>query len=225
MLCAIRHRLGSAPGREARRALGSPEGRDRPGEKPAETALREVSEETGVRGRLVRKLGDVRYVYTWAGERVFKVVSFYLLEYAGGRWSGTFRPEHAHEAAGALAPLADAPEPPATRANARWRSGRSLLCETTIYDARGGLAGTMEPMYALNFYSPIVADQLRTHRKTATIRLGDKSSKYRKGMIVQVLCGARYSPRERIFDAVIDKVDVKRLGDLRRTRFSTTTRR
>ncbi len=69
-------------------------------------------------------------------------------------------------------------------------------------------------MYALNFYSPIVADQLRSRRKTATIRLGDKSSKYRKGMIVQVLCGSRYSPREKIFDAVIDKVEVKRLGDL-----------
>ncbi len=41
-------------------------------------------------------------------------------------------------------------------------------------------------MYALNFYSPMVADQLRTQRKTATIRLGDKSAKYRKGMIVTV---------------------------------------
>lgn len=69
-------------------------------------------------------------------------------------------------------------------------------------------------MYALNFYSPIVADQLRSRRKTATIRLGDKSAKYKKGMIVQVLAGARYSPREKIFDAVIDKVEVKRLGDL-----------
>ena len=58
----------------------------------------------------------------------------------------------------------------------------------------------MQAMYALNFYSPIVADQLRTHRKTATIRLGDKSAKYRKGMIVQVLCGARYSPRDKVFD-------------------------
>ena len=72
----------------------------------------------------------------------------------------------------------------------------------------------MQAMYALNFYSPIVADQLRTHRKTATIRLGDKSGKYRKGMIVQVLCGARYSPREKVFDAVIDKVEVKTLGEL-----------
>jgi hypothetical protein len=69
-------------------------------------------------------------------------------------------------------------------------------------------------MYALNFYSPIVADQLRSHRKTATIRLGDKSAKYRKGMVVQVLVGVRYGPRERVFDAVIDKVDVKTLADL-----------
>src|SRR6059058_2003967 len=69
-------------------------------------------------------------------------------------------------------------------------------------------------MYALNFYSPMVADQLRSGRKSATIRLGDKSSKYKKGMIVQVLAGARYSPREKVFDAVIDKVEVKTLADL-----------
>ena len=69
-------------------------------------------------------------------------------------------------------------------------------------------------MYALNFYSPLVADQLRSRRKTATIRLGDKSRKYRKGMVVQVMVGVRYSQRERIFDAVIDKVDVKTLQEL-----------
>ena len=69
-------------------------------------------------------------------------------------------------------------------------------------------------MYALNFYSPIVADQLRSRRKTATIRLGDKSGKYRKGMVVQVLVGTRFGPRERIFDAVIDKIEVKTLGEL-----------
>ena len=69
-------------------------------------------------------------------------------------------------------------------------------------------------MYALNFYSPIVADQLRSQGKTGTIRLGDKSGKYRKGMIVQVLAGARYSPREKIFEAVIDKVEVKTLREL-----------
>ena len=68
------------------------------------------------------------------------------------------------------------------------------------------------PTFALNFYNPAVAEQLRTSRKTATIRLGDKSAKYRKGMIVTVLCGARYGQRERIFDAVIDKVEVKALA-------------
>jgi 8-oxo-dGTP pyrophosphatase MutT (NUDIX family) len=55
------------------------------GEQAATTAVREVAEETGVRGELVRKLGDVRYVYTWRGERVFKVVSFFHLRYRGGR--------------------------------------------------------------------------------------------------------------------------------------------
>src|SRR5918997_2562014 len=69
-------------------------------------------------------------------------------------------------------------------------------------------------MYALNFYSPVVSDQLRTRRKTATIRLGDKSGKYKKGMVVQVLVGMRFGPREKIFEAVIDKVEVKPLGDL-----------
>jgi hypothetical protein len=69
-------------------------------------------------------------------------------------------------------------------------------------------------VYALNFYSPLVADQLRSRRKTATIRLGDKSRKYKKGMVVQVLCGARFGPRERVFDAVIDKVEVKTLTEL-----------
>ena len=68
-------------------------------------------------------------------------------------------------------------------------------------------------MYALNFYSPIVADQLRSRRKTATIRLGNKAGKYKKGMVVQVLAGLRYGPREKIFDAVIDKVEVKALSE------------
>ena len=62
-----------------------PKGNLDEGESPAETAVREVWEETGVQGRLVEKLGDVKYVYTWAGERVFKVVSFYLLRAGRGR--------------------------------------------------------------------------------------------------------------------------------------------
>ena len=62
-----------------------PKGLIDPGETPAETALREGHEETGVHGRLVSKLGDVRYVYTWRGERVFKIVSFYLATAVSGR--------------------------------------------------------------------------------------------------------------------------------------------
>jgi hypothetical protein len=73
---------------------------------------------------------------------------------------------------------------------------------------------TDDAMYALNFYSPMMADQLRSHRKTATIRLGDKAAKYKKGMVVSVLCGVRFGPREKVFDAVIDKVEVKQLQDL-----------
>jgi hypothetical protein len=38
-----------------------------------------------VHGRLASKLGDVRYVYTWEGERVFKIVSFFLAHARRGR--------------------------------------------------------------------------------------------------------------------------------------------
>jgi 8-oxo-dGTP pyrophosphatase MutT (NUDIX family) len=67
-----------------------PKGLIGPGETAEQTALREVAEETGVEGRPVAKLGDVRYVYTqtWGderGERVFKVVSFFLLRAGRGR--------------------------------------------------------------------------------------------------------------------------------------------
>jgi hypothetical protein len=69
-------------------------------------------------------------------------------------------------------------------------------------------------VYVLNFYSPVFIDQLKRGRKTATIRLGDKSKKYRKGEAVMVTVGFQHSPREKIFDAVIDSVEVKRVLEL-----------
>jgi 8-oxo-dGTP pyrophosphatase MutT (NUDIX family) len=78
------------------------------GETPVETALREGFEETGVEGRLPSKLGDVRYVYTWEGERVFKVVSFFLAQALRGR-IGALPPGMDVEVADARwLPLADA---------------------------------------------------------------------------------------------------------------------
>ena len=86
-----------------------PKGRIGRGEKPEATAVREVEEETGARGELVRKLGDVRYVYTWKGERIFKVVSFFLLRYETGKL-GDLAQEYAHEVADVQwLPLEEAP--------------------------------------------------------------------------------------------------------------------
>jgi 8-oxo-dGTP pyrophosphatase MutT (NUDIX family) len=102
------------PGGKPEGVWALPKGNLGPGERPEQTAEREVEEETGVRCRLVRKLGDVRYVYTqsWGngrGERIFKVVSFYLFRYRSGRL-GDIPAELAHEVAEARwLPLDDSP--------------------------------------------------------------------------------------------------------------------
>jgi 8-oxo-dGTP pyrophosphatase MutT (NUDIX family) len=97
------------PGGKREGTWALPKGLVGPGEDPAATALREVAEETGVSGRIETKLGDVRYVYTWAGERVFKIVSFYLIRATGGR-IGDIPPELAHEVDEVRwLPLAEAP--------------------------------------------------------------------------------------------------------------------
>lgn len=69
-------------------------------------------------------------------------------------------------------------------------------------------------LYVLNFYSPVFVDQLKSGRKTATIRLGDKTRKYQRGQVVWVTVGYRHRPRERIFTAVIDDIEVKRVDQL-----------
>ncbi|MFL5928363.1 MAG: NUDIX hydrolase [Gaiellaceae bacterium] len=109
MMAAIRP-AGKRPGLWA-----LPKGRIDPGESGEVTALREVAEETGAHGRSLGKLGDVRYVFTWPpkpadGERIFKVVSFFLVLYEGGRL-GDLPPAFRHEVAEARwLPLDEAPE-------------------------------------------------------------------------------------------------------------------
>jgi 8-oxo-dGTP pyrophosphatase MutT (NUDIX family) len=74
--------------RRSKSVLALPKGLVDPGEKPVETALREVQEETGVTAELIAKLADIKYVYTrsWGdGSRIFKIVSFYLMRYRSGR--------------------------------------------------------------------------------------------------------------------------------------------
>ncbi|MGH2962090.1 MAG: ASCH domain-containing protein [Solirubrobacterales bacterium] len=69
-------------------------------------------------------------------------------------------------------------------------------------------------IFVLNFYSPVFIDQLKRGRKTATIRLGDKSNKYTRGQMVWVTVGYRHGPRQKIFSAVVDDVEVKRVSNL-----------
>jgi 8-oxo-dGTP pyrophosphatase MutT (NUDIX family) len=92
-----------------KRVWALPKGLIAPGQAGPETAIREVREETGIEASVLEKLGDVRYVYTWAGERIFKVVSFFLMRYTRGR-IGDLPREHAHEVDEARwLPLTDAP--------------------------------------------------------------------------------------------------------------------
>lgn len=69
-------------------------------------------------------------------------------------------------------------------------------------------------MFALNFYNELYGEALKSGRKSATIRLGDKSDKYSTGQVVWVTLGPRYARRKKLFCALVDKVDVKPLADL-----------
>jgi 8-oxo-dGTP pyrophosphatase MutT (NUDIX family) len=108
MLAAIR------PGGKPSGLWALPKGRIDQGasgekESPETAALREVAEETGAHGRSLGKLGDVKYVFTWNGERIFKVVSFFLVRYEGGRL-GDITQEFRHEVAEVKwLPLEEAP--------------------------------------------------------------------------------------------------------------------
>ena len=86
-----------------------PKGQVDDGESSEAAALREVAEETGARGRAVTKLGDTRYWFAWEGERIFKIVTFFLVRYESGRL-GDIPEEFRHEVADVRwLPLAEAP--------------------------------------------------------------------------------------------------------------------
>ena len=152
----------------------------------------------------VCELGESRYWYRRDGRTIGKSVSFFLFTYVEGdtadhddeveevRWIGLEEAETA---------LSHAAEREMVAARAGLPRERPIACP-------------VQPMQVLNFYSTIFADELKRGRKTATIRLGDKSGKYRKNQAVLVTIGYQYSPRERIFEAVIDQVEVMKLADL-----------
>jgi 8-oxo-dGTP pyrophosphatase MutT (NUDIX family) len=87
-----------------RRVTGLPKGGPNPGERPEETAAREVREETGVTATVREFLGDVNYWYRRGGRRVYKTVHFYLCDYVSGSTA-----DHDHEVEEARwIPLAEA---------------------------------------------------------------------------------------------------------------------
>src|ERR1700686_2106154 len=97
----------------AKPVLCLPKGLVDPGEKALEAALREVREETGITASPVTKLADTKYVYvcTWGdGERVFKIVSFYLLRYESGRIGNIAEEMRVEVARATWVRLEDAPQ-------------------------------------------------------------------------------------------------------------------
>jgi 8-oxo-dGTP pyrophosphatase MutT (NUDIX family) len=103
MLAAIR------PGGKPEGLWVLPKGQIDEGESAEAAAVREVGEETGVKVHALQKLGDSRYWFNWEGERIFKVVSFFLVRYESGRL-GDIREEFRHEVADVQwLPLAEGP--------------------------------------------------------------------------------------------------------------------
>ena len=179
-----------------------PKGDVDPGETPEQTAAREVREETGVNvDAAASALGEVATSTGATAGAIVKTVHFYLCDYV----ERVDTDDHDHEVEDARwMPLEEARR--GAQLPRRARDGRA----GAVRSLRGDRIGCRR-VQVLNFYSTVFADQMKRGRKTATIRLGDKRHKYRKNQVVLVTVGYQYSPREKIFHAVIDNVEVKRV--------------
>ena len=85
-----------------------PKGHVEEGESPAQAAIREVEEETGVRGKVIWRLGTVDYWFSGVSARVHKLVHHFLMEYCGGELTTENDPDQEAEDAQWI-PLLEAP--------------------------------------------------------------------------------------------------------------------
>ncbi len=110
---AVTKTAGRAVRSKPKAVLCLPKGLIDPGEKVLDAALREVREETGITAVPITKLGDIKYVYvrSWGdGERVFKIVSFYLLRYQSGEIDNIAEDMRIEVGRAQWVPLQDAPK-------------------------------------------------------------------------------------------------------------------
>lgn len=61
-----------------------PKGLIDPGQTPREAAVREVKEEGGVKAEILDKVGYSKYIYTLNKEKIFKIVTYFLMKYVSG---------------------------------------------------------------------------------------------------------------------------------------------
>jgi 8-oxo-dGTP pyrophosphatase MutT (NUDIX family) len=125
------------PRKQSRAVFALPKGLVDAGEKPQAAAVREVREETGIVAEPVTKLSDNKYVYvrTWGdGQRVFKIVSFYLMRYVSGEIDDLASDMRIEVKRAVWVPLADA-----TRQLA-YSNERKVLRQAQHYLEKPGLA-------------------------------------------------------------------------------------